>query len=171
MEGYRILRLGQRQESFFLLRITDPFFLFMRLSPCHIFQESLVTKERIEAFWKLDPAIRTFPPRSKDPKEISSTSYTMSSAAKSSKSASRFSVADLQDIASPRSIKKELAASQSNPEPKGMSTRGKGTKKKKPTKSSEGLPLMERQLHDYVSKVRILSPEIMLLLRIKDPDC
>ncbi|KAJ0746346.1 hypothetical protein HanOQP8_Chr05g0176531 [Helianthus annuus] len=77
----------------------------------------------------------------------------MSSVAKSSKSASRFSVADLQDNASPRSLKKELAASQSNPEPKGMSTRGKGTKRKKPTESSEGLPLMERQFHNYVSEI------------------
>ncbi|MFS7935803.1 hypothetical protein Hanom_Chr05g00407841 [Helianthus anomalus] len=67
-------------------------------------------------------------------------------AAKSSKSASRFGVADLQDIASPRSIKKELAASQSNPEAKGMSTRGKGTKRKKPTETSEGLPLIKLQI-------------------------
>ncbi|MFS7953308.1 hypothetical protein Hanom_Chr07g00616991 [Helianthus anomalus] len=149
-------------------------------------QESSVTKERVEAFWKLDPTIRTFPLKSKDPEEISSISYTMSSpaysgpirccipfagAAKSSKSASRFSIADLQDIASPRSIKKELAVSQSNLEPKDMSTRGKGTKRKKPTETSEWLPLMERQLHDYVSEVRILYPKIILLLRIKVPDC
>ncbi|MFS7956031.1 hypothetical protein Hanom_Chr07g00649781 [Helianthus anomalus] len=118
-------------------------------------QESPVTKERIEAFWKLDPAIRTFPPRSKDPEEIPSTSHTMSSASKSSMSASRFSVADLQDIVSPRSIKKELAASQSNPEPKGMSTRGKGAKRKKLSESSKGLPLMECQLHDYVSEIAL----------------
>ncbi|MFS7947184.1 hypothetical protein Hanom_Chr06g00545121 [Helianthus anomalus] len=58
---------------------------------------------------------------------------------------SKFSVGDLQDIVSPRSIKKELAASQSIPEVKGMSTRGKGTKRKKPTESSEGLHLMEHQ--------------------------
>ncbi|MFS8004477.1 hypothetical protein Hanom_Chr13g01226311 [Helianthus anomalus] len=48
------------------------------ISLSHI-QESPVTKERIEAFWKLDPAIRTFPPRTKDSEKISSTSYTMSS--------------------------------------------------------------------------------------------
>ncbi|MFS7953311.1 hypothetical protein Hanom_Chr07g00617031 [Helianthus anomalus] len=52
-----------------------------------------------------------------------------------------------------------------------MSTRGKGTKRKKPTETSEGLPLMEHQLHDYVSEVRIIYPKIILLLRIKDPDC
>ncbi|KAJ0866978.1 hypothetical protein HanRHA438_Chr12g0557861 [Helianthus annuus] len=73
-------------------------------------------------------------------------------AAKSSKSASRFSLTYLQDIASPKSLKKDLAASQSNPESKGMSTRGKGNKRKKPAETSEGLPLMERQLHDYVSE-------------------
>ncbi|MFS8003380.1 hypothetical protein Hanom_Chr13g01213291 [Helianthus anomalus] len=73
-------------------------------------------------------------------------------ASKSSKSATRFSIVDIKDIASPRSLKKELAASQSNPEPKGMSTRGKGTKRKKPAETSEGLPLMERKLHDYVSE-------------------
>ncbi|KAM0008578.1 hypothetical protein Hdeb2414_s0110g00797921 [Helianthus debilis subsp. tardiflorus] len=115
-------------------------------------QSSPLTEERITAFWKLDPAIRTFPPRTKDSQEILSTSYTMSSAAKSSKSASRFSNGDLKDIVSPRSIKRELAASQNNPEVKGMSTRGKGTKRKKPTESSEGLPLMERQFHDYLSE-------------------
>ncbi|KAJ0618271.1 hypothetical protein HanLR1_Chr02g0049001 [Helianthus annuus] len=136
------------------------------ISLSHI-QESPVTKERIEAFWKLDPAIRTFPPRSKDSQEISSTSYTMSSAAKSSKSASRFSVGDLQDIVSPRSIKKELAANQSNPKAKGTSTRGKGTKRKKPTESSEGLPLMERQLHDYVSEVRIWYPKTCIFIKDK----
>ncbi|MFS7913028.1 hypothetical protein Hanom_Chr02g00136801 [Helianthus anomalus] len=59
-------------------------------------QESPATQERIEDFWKLDPAIRTYPPKSKDPVEVSSTSYTMSSAGKSSKSDSRFSVSDLQ---------------------------------------------------------------------------
>ncbi|KAL9994306.1 hypothetical protein Hdeb2414_s0929g00961731 [Helianthus debilis subsp. tardiflorus] len=76
----------------------------------------------------------------------------MSSAAKSLKSASRFSVGDLQDIVSPRSIKKELDVSQSILEAKGTSTRGKGIKRKKPTEPSEGLPLMERQFQEYVSK-------------------
>ncbi|MFS7910675.1 hypothetical protein Hanom_Chr02g00109001 [Helianthus anomalus] len=107
-------------------------------------QESPATQERIEAFWKLDPAIRTYPPKSKDPVEVSSTSYTMSSAGKSSKSASKFSVSDLQEYASSRSIKKELVASPSIPEPKGMRTRGKGAKKRKTAEPSEGLPLMER---------------------------
>ncbi|MFS7888588.1 hypothetical protein Hanom_Chr00s000001g01596991 [Helianthus anomalus] len=89
--------------------------------------------------------------------------------AKSSKSASRFSVADLQDIASPRSLKKELTASQSNPEAKGMSTMGKGTKRKKPTESSEGLPQMERQFHDYVSE-KFAEVRILLHQRLAEAD-
>ncbi|KAF5811474.1 hypothetical protein HanRHA438_Chr04g0191481 [Helianthus annuus] len=76
----------------------------------------------------------------------------MSSGGKSSKSAFRFSVGDLQDIVSPRSIKKELAASQSVSEVKGTCTRGKGAKRKKPSEPSEGLPLMEHQLYEYVSE-------------------
>ncbi|KAJ0618480.1 hypothetical protein HanRHA438_Chr02g0062461 [Helianthus annuus] len=77
----------------------------------------------------------------------------MSSAAKSSKSASKFGVSGIQDIVSPRSIKKELAASQSMSVSKGISTRAKGgSKRKKPSESSEGLPLIEQQLRDAVSE-------------------
>ncbi|MFS7955542.1 hypothetical protein Hanom_Chr07g00643891 [Helianthus anomalus] len=46
----------------------------------------------------------------------------MSSATKSSKSASRFGVGDIQDIFPPKSVKKELAAGQSIPKGKGIST-------------------------------------------------
>ncbi|MFS7909929.1 hypothetical protein Hanom_Chr02g00100371 [Helianthus anomalus] len=73
-------------------------------------------------------------------------------AAKSSKSALRFSVRDLQEYVSPRSIKKELAISQNIPGTKGVSIRGKGTKRKKPVEPTEGLPLMEHQLQEYVSE-------------------
>ncbi|MFS8007337.1 hypothetical protein Hanom_Chr14g01259841 [Helianthus anomalus] len=138
------------------------------ISLSHI-QASPLTEERITAFWKLDPAIRTFPPRTRDSQEMASTSCTMSSAAESSKSASRFSIGDLQDIVSPQSIKKELVASQSNPEVKGMSTRGKGTKRKKTTESSEGLPLMECQFHDYVSK-KFAEVQILLDQRLVEAE-
>ncbi|MFS7896989.1 hypothetical protein Hanom_Chr00s006468g01734001 [Helianthus anomalus] len=74
---------------------------------------------------------------------------------KSSKSVFRFSVSDLQEYASSRSLKKELAASPSIPEPKGMSTRGKGAKKRKTVEPTEGLPLIEGQVQEYISKVRI----------------
>ncbi|KAJ0747495.1 hypothetical protein HanOQP8_Chr05g0190131 [Helianthus annuus] len=70
-------------------------------------QDSPITAERLSAFWNLNPATRTFQPRIKDSEEVSSTSYTMSSAAKSSKSASKFGASDIQDIVSPISIKKE----------------------------------------------------------------
>ncbi|MFS7976274.1 hypothetical protein Hanom_Chr10g00890551 [Helianthus anomalus] len=73
-------------------------------------------------------------------------------AAKSSKSASRFSVGDLQEYVSPRPIKKELPTSQSIPETKGVSTMGKGTKRKKTAEPTKGLPLMERQLQEYISE-------------------
>ncbi|MFS7964144.1 hypothetical protein Hanom_Chr08g00746761 [Helianthus anomalus] len=96
-------------------------------------------------------------------------SFMLVGAAKSSKSASRFSVADIQDIASPRSLKKELAASQSNPKPKGMSTRGKGTKRKKLAETSEGLPLMECQLHDYVSE-KFAELHILMDQRLPEAD-
>ncbi|MFS7911503.1 hypothetical protein Hanom_Chr02g00118911 [Helianthus anomalus] len=93
-------------DSSVLLWITDPFFLvFAGITLSHI-QESPATQERIEAFWKLDPSIRTYPQKSKDPVEVSSTSYTMSSDGKSSKAASRFSVSDLQEYADSRSQKR-----------------------------------------------------------------
>ncbi|MFS7936412.1 hypothetical protein Hanom_Chr05g00415271 [Helianthus anomalus] len=94
-------------------------------------------------------------------------------AEKSSKSGSNFSMSDLQEYASSRSIKKELAASPSILDPKGMSTRGKGAKKRKTAEPTEGLPLMERQLHEYVSeiflakdkKISSLEKETNLLLK------
>ncbi|MFS7967969.1 hypothetical protein Hanom_Chr09g00792051 [Helianthus anomalus] len=55
----------------------------------------------------------------------------MSCVGKSSKSASRFSVSDLDAFVSSKSIKKELAASPNIPNPMSMSTRGMGAKKKK----------------------------------------
>ncbi|MFS7895453.1 hypothetical protein Hanom_Chr00s002871g01706471 [Helianthus anomalus] len=64
----------------FLLRITNPSFCFCcaTISLSHI-QETPTTKERIVAFWKLDPAFRTFQAKIQDSQEVSSGSYTMSS--------------------------------------------------------------------------------------------
>ncbi|MFS7893992.1 hypothetical protein Hanom_Chr00s001273g01678301 [Helianthus anomalus] len=109
-----------------------------------------ITQERIAAFWRLDPATRTFQAKVKDSQEFSSGSYTMSSPGKPSKSTSRFSVTDIQEYASPRSLKKELVASQIIPKTKGVSTRGKGTKRKKIVEPLEGLPLMEHQVQEYI---------------------
>ncbi|KAJ0447970.1 hypothetical protein HanLR1_Chr17g0670011 [Helianthus annuus] len=137
----------------FLSRITDPSFCFCcaAISVSDI-QESPVTKERIAAFWKLDPAIRTFQGKTKDSQEISFGSYTMSSTGKSSKYASRFSVSDLNEYATSRSLKKELVASPSIPNPKSMSTRSKGAKKRKTAEPTEGLPLIQHQFEEYVSE-------------------
>ncbi|MFS7937648.1 hypothetical protein Hanom_Chr05g00430081 [Helianthus anomalus] len=73
-------------------------------------------------------------------------------AGKSSKSASRFSVSDLDVFSSSKSIKKQLAASPSVPNPKSMSTRSKGAKKRKASKPLEGLPLLQHQFEEYISK-------------------
>ncbi|MFS7922020.1 hypothetical protein Hanom_Chr03g00243711 [Helianthus anomalus] len=49
-----------------------------------------------------------------------------------------------------------------------MSTRAKGgNKRKKPSDSSEGLPLIEKQLHEAVSEVRIIYPETFILSKDK----
>ncbi|MFS7975979.1 hypothetical protein Hanom_Chr10g00887051 [Helianthus anomalus] len=70
--------------------------------------------------------------------------YVFVGVAKSSKSASRFGVSYIQDIVSPKSIKKELATGQSIPEGKGMSTWTKeGNKRKKPNEPTSELPLIE----------------------------
>ncbi|KAJ0744344.1 hypothetical protein HanPI659440_Chr10g0386531 [Helianthus annuus] len=50
-----------------------------------------------------------------------------------------------------------------------MNTRGKRTKRKKPTESYEGLPLMERQLHDYVSE-KFAEVQILLDQRLAEAD-
>ncbi|MFS7930529.1 hypothetical protein Hanom_Chr04g00345401 [Helianthus anomalus] len=49
-----------------------------------------------------------------------------------------------------------------------MSTRAKGgSKRKKSSESSEGLPLIKQQLHDAVSEVRMTYPEICVLSKDK----
>ncbi|MFS7912679.1 hypothetical protein Hanom_Chr02g00132751 [Helianthus anomalus] len=79
-------------------------------------------------------------------------------AGKSSKSASRFSVSDLDAFAASKSIKNQLPASPSVLNPKSVSTRGKGAKKRKAVEALEGLPLIQHQFEEYVSEVRILDP-------------
>ncbi|MFS8020099.1 hypothetical protein Hanom_Chr15g01411561 [Helianthus anomalus] len=80
--------------------------------------------------------MRTFKPWVKNSKDNTFKSYTMLSAQRStSKSASKFGLYDTDSIISHRSIKKELAKSQSLPEPKTVTTRAKaGSKRKKPMK-------------------------------------
>ncbi|MFS7947911.1 hypothetical protein Hanom_Chr06g00553711 [Helianthus anomalus] len=65
----------------------------------------------------------------------------------SSKSASQFGMGDIQGIISPRTIQKELAVGQSQPEAKGTTTRaraGAGTKRKKPCEASGDTPQIEQ---------------------------
>ncbi|MFS8001642.1 hypothetical protein Hanom_Chr13g01192731 [Helianthus anomalus] len=127
-------------------------------------QESPVTQERIAAFWRLDPATRTLQAKVKDSLEISSGSDTISSkypnfyvnkCLNQYKIPQKGAVTGIQEYASPRSLKKELATSQSIPETKGVSTRGKGTKRKKTAEPLEGLPLMEHQVQEYVSELLV----------------
>ncbi|MFS7984980.1 hypothetical protein Hanom_Chr11g00992991 [Helianthus anomalus] len=72
----------------------------------------------------------------------------MSSAGKSSKSVSRFSVNYLSTVA-PQSGKKKSAASPSAPIPKPVTS--KGGKKRKATEADnlEGLPLIRHQFEEY----------------------
>ncbi|XP_035839554.1 uncharacterized protein LOC118487124 [Helianthus annuus] len=92
------------------------------ISVSHIIT-SPATEERITAFWNLDLAARSFQANTKDSQEVSSGSVTMSSAGKSSKSASRFRVSDLSNVG-PRSAKKKAAASPNAIIPKPVTSRG-----------------------------------------------
>ncbi|KAF5776811.1 hypothetical protein HanXRQr2_Chr12g0528401 [Helianthus annuus] len=108
-------------------------------------------KERVLAFKKLDPEVRSFQVIIQDSQEISSASATMSSAGKSArsvKSASKFGISDLANVTS--SKKKASAASPSVSAPK-ASIRGKG-KKRKASDELQGFPLLRQQFLDYVNE-------------------
>ncbi|KAF5816907.1 hypothetical protein HanXRQr2_Chr02g0046811 [Helianthus annuus] len=114
-------------------------------------------KERVLAFKKLNPEVRSFQIIIQDSQEISSASATMSSAGKSArsvKSASKFGISDLANVTS--SKKKAPAASPSVSAPK-ASIRGKG-KKRKASDELQGFPLLRQQFLDYVNEVRITAP-------------
>ncbi|KAM0055599.1 hypothetical protein Hdeb2414_s0006g00208061 [Helianthus debilis subsp. tardiflorus] len=108
-------------------------------------------KESLLAFRKLDPEIRTFQVTTQDSQEVSSASATMSSAGKSSKSASKFGIDDLANVKSSR--KKTPAASPTASAPKAP-IRGKGGKKRKASEAEDlqGLPLFRQQFLDYFNK-------------------
>ncbi|KAM0043015.1 putative nucleic acid-binding, replication factor A [Helianthus debilis subsp. tardiflorus] len=107
-------------------------------------------KERLLAFKKLDPEIRTFQVATQDSQEVSSASATMSSAGKSSKSASKFGIDDLTNV---KSSRKKTPASPSASVPKAP-VRGKGGKKRKASEVEDlqGLPLLRQQFLDYFNK-------------------
>uniref|UniRef100_A0A251U5U4 Uncharacterized protein n=1 Tax=Helianthus annuus TaxID=4232 RepID=A0A251U5U4_HELAN len=77
----------------------------------------------------------------------------MSSAGKSSKSASKFSIADLDTV---RSSKKKATASPTVSIPKAP-TKGRGGKKRKTSEAEDlqGLPLIRHQFLEYFIDVRI----------------
>ncbi|KAJ0845155.1 hypothetical protein HanRHA438_Chr15g0710441 [Helianthus annuus] len=109
-------------------------------------------KERVLAFKKLDPEVRSFQVTIQDSQEISSASATMSSAGKSArsvKSASIFGISDLANVTSSKK-KKAPAASPSASAPK-ASIRGKG-KKRKTSEDLQGFPLLRQQFLDYVNE-------------------
>ncbi|KAJ0885314.1 hypothetical protein HanPSC8_Chr10g0443901 [Helianthus annuus] len=114
----------------------------LRLSPA--------AKERLAAFKRLDPETRSFKITTQDSQEVSSGSVTMSSAGKSTRSASKFSVADLTTV---RSSKRKAPTSPTASVPKAP-LRGKGGKKRKASEAEDlqGLPLIRQQFLDYFSE-------------------
>ncbi|MFS7984978.1 hypothetical protein Hanom_Chr11g00992971 [Helianthus anomalus] len=131
MVGRRILE-GSLSVLSRMMRITDVFsflFFYAAISVAHL-KLTPAAKERVLAFKKLDPEVRSFQVIIQDSQEISSASATMSSAGKSArsvKSASKFGISDLANVTS--SKKKAPAASPSVSAPK-ASIRGKGKKRK-----------------------------------------
>ncbi|KAM0035994.1 hypothetical protein Hdeb2414_s0015g00453071 [Helianthus debilis subsp. tardiflorus] len=108
-------------------------------------------RERVLAFKKLDPEVRSFQVIVQDSQEVSSASATMSSvgkSAKSAKSASKFGIDDLANVKSSR--KKTSVASPSASAPKAP-IRGKG-KKRKALEDLQGFPLLRQQFLDYVNE-------------------
>ncbi|KAF5759010.1 hypothetical protein HanXRQr2_Chr16g0736041 [Helianthus annuus] len=105
-------------------------------------------RERVLAFKKLDPETRSFQVTIQDSQEVSSASATMSSAGKSTKSASKFGIDELATVKSSR--KKTSVASPSASAPKAP-VRGKG-KKRKTSEDLQGFPLIRQQFLDYVNE-------------------
>ncbi|MFS7985855.1 hypothetical protein Hanom_Chr11g01003561 [Helianthus anomalus] len=118
-----------------MMKITNVFFIFCAaILASHL---DPAAKERVLAFKKLDPEIRSFPVTVQESQEVSSASATMSSAgksARSAKSASKFGIGELTIVKSSR--KKASVVSPSASAPK-ASIRGKGKKRK--TSDSEDL--------------------------------
>ncbi|KAF5774545.1 hypothetical protein HanXRQr2_Chr13g0601791 [Helianthus annuus] len=128
-------------------RVEDPRRITITISVAHL-KLTPAARERVLAFKKLDPEVRSFQVTVQDSQEVSSASATMSSAgksAKSVKSASKFGISDLANVKSSR--KKAPAASPSVSAPK-VPIRGKG-KKRKASDDLQGFPLLRQQFLDY----------------------
>ncbi|KAJ0546181.1 hypothetical protein HanIR_Chr08g0358051 [Helianthus annuus] len=129
-------------------RIEDPGRITIRLL-------TPAARERVLAFKKLDPEIRSFQIAIQDSQEVSSASATMSSAGKSVKFASKFGIDELANVKPSR--KKTPAASPSASAPKAP-IRGKG-KKRKASEDLQGFSLIRQQFLDYFNEVRITAPK------------
>ncbi|KAF5765241.1 hypothetical protein HanRHA438_Chr15g0713731 [Helianthus annuus] len=133
-------------------RVEDPRRITITISVAHL-KLTPAARERVLAFKKLDPEVRSFQITIPDSHEISSASATMSSAGKSArsvKSASIFGISDLANVTSSKK-KKAPAASPSASAPK-ASIRGKG-KKRKTSEDLQGFPLLRQQFLDYVNEI------------------
>ncbi|KAM0048723.1 hypothetical protein Hdeb2414_s0008g00277731 [Helianthus debilis subsp. tardiflorus] len=122
---------------------------FNAISVSHLFK-SPATRERLLAFRRLDPAIRSFKANTQDSQEVSPSFVTMPSAGESSKSASKFSVTDLDTV---RSSKKKPTASPTVSIPKAP-TKGRGGKKRKTFEAEnlQGLSLLRHQFLEYFNE-------------------
>ncbi|KAJ0861985.1 hypothetical protein HanPSC8_Chr12g0512941 [Helianthus annuus] len=132
-------------------RVEDPRRITITISVAYL-KLTPAARERVLAFKKLEPEVRSFQITIQDSQEISSASATMSSAGKSArsvKSASKFGISDLANVTSSKK-KKAPAASPSVSAPK-ASIRGKG-KKRKTTEDLQGFPLLRQQFLDYVNE-------------------
>ncbi|KAJ0467769.1 hypothetical protein HanIR_Chr14g0688961 [Helianthus annuus] len=139
------------RQSCFCIRITDTllFFCCTAVTVSHLIPFP-ITEERLAAFRRLGPETRSFKTITQDSQEVSSGSVTMSSAGKSSKTASKFSIADLDTV---RSTKKKAIASPSVSIPKAPA-KGRGGKKRKNSEVEDlqGLPLIRHQFLEYFNE-------------------
>ncbi|KAJ0450108.1 hypothetical protein HanHA300_Chr15g0552731 [Helianthus annuus] len=120
-------------------------------------------RERVLAFKRLNPEVRSFQVTIRDSQEVSSASVTMSSAGKSAKSAKSASLFGIDDLAKVTSSKKKTSvASPSASAPK-LPIRGKG-KKRKVSEDLQGFPLLRQQFLDSVNEIRAVKDEAVKAL-------
>ncbi|KAJ0547557.1 hypothetical protein HanIR_Chr08g0373511 [Helianthus annuus] len=112
---------------------------------------SPAAKERVLAFKKLDPEVRSFQVTIQDSQEVSSASATMSSAGKSAKSAKSASLFGIDDLANVKSSKKKTSAASPSASAPKLPIRGKG-KKRKVSEDLQGFPLIRQQFLDSVNE-------------------
>ncbi|KAJ0681771.1 hypothetical protein HanPI659440_Chr16g0639831 [Helianthus annuus] len=131
-------------------RVEDPRRITITISIAHL-KLTPAARERVLAFKRLNPEVRSFQVTIRDSQEVSSASATMSSAGKSAKSAKSASLFGIDDLAKVTSSKKKTSvASPSASAPK-LPIRGKG-KKRKISEDLQGFPLIRQQFLDSVNE-------------------